>query len=143
MATPNLSQGTYLQISANGTTYYSVPFVENLTVPDVSAPTIETSSLSSSSATFIKGIPDYGTISGSYRYDYDTDVSPIIENNLAAYGSTTIYFKVGFPNLSTPKVFSGQGYVTSHSVSSSTNSVRQASFSIKVTGALSTATITT
>ena len=137
MANANLAQGTKFSVSTNGSIYTQVGLLNSITAPNRSAPSLETTDLDSTAASFLKGLPDFGEVSGNFRYDSSDAANALINTNLAAYGSDALmYCKISLAGMTTPETWSGRGFFTSHTITNETNAVRTGSFTFKISGAL-------
>ena len=125
-------------ITGNGTVFKwagaAIGQVQSITGPSVSTATIDVTDISGTAKTFIAGMVDGGEISLEVSYDPDTDDG---ENHTALttdmLAGTEQAWLIEWSDLST---VGAQGLVTSFSPSANIDDKVTASFTIKVTGAV-------
>jgi predicted secreted protein len=123
-------------ISGNGTTFkwntVEVGLVQSVSGPSASVATIETTDISGSAKTFIAGMVDGGEVSLEVSYDPDTaENHDDMTTDFAA--GTAQDWVITFSDTSS---IEGSGIITSFSASASIDDKVTASFTIKVSGAL-------
>ena len=139
---PSITQGVSLWLSSDGTTYYPLQYLTKIDAPQIKSSSINITSLSDTFEKYMKGLPDYGEVTGEYEYDYDSNVTAMIETNYAGNGSAAaLYFTLKFQHLGTPKMYTFQGFFTEHKIATAgPNDKITASFTIRLTGALTEVT---
>lgn len=101
--------GTKLQMStASPVSYTTIRGVEGFQGPTATKPDIDVTAIDDTSAQFLAGIPDYGTVSWDMFWDPTEANHAALKDAFDTVGSVT-YFKILNPNLSASfQTFSGE-----------------------------------
>lgn len=141
-----LSQGAILYISATApgsASYYPLQGLKKIDAPNFKSKVIDNTDLSSTAGKSFKGLPIPEAISGEYFSSYDSNVSPLIEGNVAAYGSGTsalLYFVLKLPSLNTPRMYTFSGYFTAYQpVTAAVDTEMMGTFTIQPVGTITEA----
>jgi len=134
------SQGVTLGVgnTASPIVYTSIADITEITGPDGSAGDIETTDLSSTTKTFIRGLTDNGSVSFTINYIPANTQHAQLFSDFSSATETARNYRISFTD-SPITTWTFSAYVSAFSVSNGLDGVLTASVSIRIKGAITEA----
>jgi hypothetical protein len=134
------SQGVTLKIgsSASPIVYTAISDITEITGPDGSAGEIETTDLSSTSKTFIRGLPDNGSVSFTINYIPANTQHAQLFADFSSATETARNYRLTFTD-SPATTWTFSGYVSTFSISNGLDDKLTASCAIRIKGSITEA----
>lgn len=134
------TQGITLSVSdtASPEAYTSIPDITDITGPDGSVAEVDTTDLSASAKTYIRGLPDNGSVSFTINYIPANTYHAQLRSDFNSSAEIARYYRLTFTD-SPNTTWTFQGYVSTFSISASIDDKLTASCAVRVKGAITEA----